>query len=45
MKSKKVWKVDVTFPDGHTSSYEFDNNPGYKVGDSVKHAGNSIARP
>jgi outer membrane lipoprotein SlyB len=45
VKSKKVWKVDVTFPDGHTSSYEFDNNPGYKVGDSVKHAGNSIARP
>jgi outer membrane lipoprotein SlyB len=45
VKSKKVWKVDVTFPDGHTSSYEFDNNPGYKVGDSVKHAGNGIARP
>ena len=45
VKSKKVWKVDVSFPDGKTSSYAFDNNPGYKVGDSVKHADNSIARP
>ncbi len=45
MKSKNVWKVDVSFPGGGTSSYEFENNPGYKVGDSVKHAGNSIARP
>ena len=45
MKSKNVWKVDVSFSGGGTSSYEFENNPGYKVGDSVKRAGNSITRP
>jgi uncharacterized protein YcfJ len=45
VKSKKVWKVDVSFPGGSISSYEFDKDPGYKVGDRVKQAGNSIARP
>ncbi|HQD14483.1 MAG TPA: glycine zipper 2TM domain-containing protein [Ottowia sp.] len=45
VKSKTVWKVDVSYNGGATSSYEFDKNPGYKVGDSVKRSGNSIARP
>ena len=45
VKSKKVWKVDVNFGSGGTHSFEFESDPGYKVGDSVKRAGNSIARP
>ena len=43
--SKKVWKVDVNFGSGGTQSYEFENDPGYRTGDSVKRAGNTIARP
>lgn len=45
VKSKTVWKVEVDFPGAGTASFEFDKSPGYKVGDSVKRAGNSIARP
>lgn len=45
VKSKKVWKVDVNFGSGGSHSFEFESDPGYKVGDSVKRAGNSIARP
>lgn len=45
VKSKKVWKVEVDFPGSGTASFEFDKSPGYKVGDSVKRSGNSIARP
>lgn len=45
VKSKTVWKVDVDFPGTGTASFTFDKSPGYKVGDSVKRAGNSIARP
>jgi uncharacterized protein YcfJ len=44
VKSKNVWKVDVSYSGGATSSYEFEKDPGYKVGDSVRRSGNSIAR-
>lgn len=44
-KSSKVWTVAVKYPNGSTSSYEFANDPGFKAGDSVRNAGNTVVRP
>lgn len=44
MQTHKVWGVNVEFPDGSRSHFEFDHDPGFKVGDAVKKSGNSIAR-
>ena len=44
-KSSKVWSVAVKYPNGSTSSYEFANAPGFKVGDRVRKSGNTVVRP
>ena len=42
--AKKVWSVSVTYSDGRTASFDFDENPGLEVGDSVRSAGKSLVR-
>lgn len=44
IKTHKVWTVGVQFTGGATARYEFDTDPGYKVGDAVRKQGNGIAR-
>jgi outer membrane lipoprotein SlyB len=44
IKTHKVWNVSVHYPNGEKNSFEFDKDPGFTVGDSVKNAGNSITR-
>jgi hypothetical protein len=34
----------VEFPDGSRSHFDFDHDPGFKVGEVVRKSGNSIAR-
>lgn len=45
MKTHKVWTVSVRYPGGETSNYEFAQDPGFKVGDTVKKSNDSIVRP
>jgi outer membrane lipoprotein SlyB len=44
VKTHKVWVVSVQYPDGSTRNFEFDQDPGYKVNDRVKNAGQGITR-
>lgn len=44
-KSHQVWTVSVRYPDGQTHSYDFAQNPGFRVGDAVRKADNTIKRP
>lgn len=44
VKTHTVWNVTVEFEDGSKSSYQFDKDPGFKVGDPVRKSGASIAR-
>lgn len=44
VKTSKVWAVNVRYGDGRTQSFEFAQDPGLKVGDTVKDSGNSIVR-
>ncbi len=44
MKTRKVWTVSVRHADGRKGSFNFDQNPGLKVGDPVRKSGNSIVR-
>lgn len=44
MKTHKVWIVSVHYADGRKSSFDFNQDPGLKVGDQVKNAGNTIIR-
>jgi len=44
MNSKKVWRVSVQYPDGHSSGFDFANDPGLKSGDAVKNSGNTVVR-
>lgn len=44
VKTKTVWAVSVRYGDGRTHSFEFAQDPGLKVGDTVKDSGNSIVR-
>jgi outer membrane lipoprotein SlyB len=43
-KTHTVWSVSVQFEDGSKRSYEFTQEPGYRVGDAVKRSGDSISR-
>ncbi|MEY5097384.1 MAG: hypothetical protein RJA36_103 [Pseudomonadota bacterium] len=45
IKTHKVWQVSVRYPGGETASYEFAQDPGFKVGDTVKRSDNTIVRP
>ncbi len=42
---KTVWVVKVNFGAAGTHAYEFAQDPGFRVGDTVKKSGNSVARP
>lgn len=42
--ASKVWTVSVKYPDGYSTSFDFDQDPGLQVGDSVKNSGNSVQR-
>ena len=44
VKTQTVWTVSVQYADGHKANFEFQQDPGMKVGDSVKNAGASIVR-
>jgi len=44
MNTKKVWRVSVQYPDGHTARFDFGGDPGFKSGDLVKNAGSSVIR-
>lgn len=44
VKTKTVWAVSVQYADGRKHSFEFAQDPGFKVGDTVKNAGESIVR-
>ena len=43
-KKHTLWSVIVEYNDGSKNSYEFDHDPGFKVGDAVKKSGNTITR-
>jgi len=42
--TRKVWTVSVKYPDGHIAQFDFDQDPGFAVGDPVKNAGKSVVR-
>jgi outer membrane lipoprotein SlyB len=44
VKTQTVWTVSVQYADGHKANFEFQQDPGMKIGDSVKNAGASIVR-
>lgn len=44
VRSHKVWNVSVQYPDKSKKHFEFKEDPGYRVGDTVKNSGASIAR-
>jgi uncharacterized protein YcfJ len=44
VKTHKVWSVSVQYKDGSKHSFEFKDDPGFAVGDSVRKAGDSIVR-
>ncbi len=44
INARTVWVVKVRFGDGSTGSYEFAQDPGFRTGDAVKKAGNSVSR-
>ena len=44
VKTQTVWTVSVQYADGHKANFEFQQDPGMKVGDNVKNAGASIVR-
>jgi uncharacterized protein YcfJ len=42
--AKKVWTVTVDYPNNLKKSYQFDKDPGFRIGDPVKSSGSSIVR-
>lgn len=44
MTSHQVWTVTVDYPNNIKRSFQFDKEPGFKVGDPVRNSGNSIVR-
>jgi outer membrane lipoprotein SlyB len=44
MNTTKVWQVNVTYSNGGSASFDFAQDPGLKVGDSVKKSGNTVVR-
>ena len=44
VKTHKVWTVGVHYPDGSNKNFDFDKDPGLKVGDTVKNADQSVVR-
>ena len=44
VKTHKVWSVGVDFADGSKGRFEFAQDPGFKVGDTVKKSGETVVR-
>ncbi|MDD2923930.1 glycine zipper 2TM domain-containing protein [Rhodoferax sp.] len=44
MNARKVWTVTVTYTDGQIASFEFANDPGLSVGDTVRNSGTTVIR-
>jgi len=44
VKTHQIWTVAVQYPDNSRKSFDFEQDPGFKVGDAVKNAGASIVR-
>jgi uncharacterized protein YcfJ len=44
VKTHKVWAVGVQYKDGSRHSFEFQDDPGLSVGDTVRKSGDSIVR-
>lgn len=44
VNTRKVWVVQVTYPNGEKSTYEFTQDPGFRVGDSVKKSDKTVVR-
>jgi outer membrane lipoprotein SlyB len=44
MNTAQVWVISVKYPDGRVAQFEFANDPGFKVGDSVKNSGHTVVR-
>lgn len=43
-KTHKAWIVTVEFDDGSKSSFEYQEDPGFKVGDAVRRSGKSLVK-
>lgn len=44
MTAHQVWTVTVDYPNNIKRSFQFDKEPGFKVGDPVRDSGTSIVR-
>ena len=44
MNASKIWQVTVTYTNGGSARFDFAQDPGLKVGDSVKKSGNTVVR-
>jgi len=44
VKTEKVWTVSVQYGDGHRADFNFSQDPGLKVGDTVKNSGSTVVR-
>lgn len=44
MGLQKTWTVSVTYTDGRSASFDFDQDPGLAVGDPVRNAGSTLVR-
>ncbi|MES2877388.1 MAG: glycine zipper 2TM domain-containing protein [Pseudomonadota bacterium] len=44
VRTRKVWTVSVNYANGNKGNFEFEQDPGFNVGDAVKNSGNSIVR-
>jgi uncharacterized protein YcfJ len=42
--TSKVWTVGVKYPDGYSANFDFDHDPGFIVGDSVRNSGQTVVR-
>lgn len=43
-RSYSIWRVGVQYGNGTQATFEFAQEPDFRVGDAVKNAGNSIER-
>lgn len=44
MNTRKVWTVSVRYNNGATAEFDYEQDPGVKVGDSVRKSGNVLVR-
>lgn len=43
-KTHKVWQISVQYQDGSKGSFEFNQDPGFQVGDAVRKSGDTLVR-